>query len=311
MSVSDRPSVSICIPTHNDAGVVADALHSALKQDYLGLEILVLDNHSTDDTWSIVTDIAATDARVRIIRHAEDIGMAANFSAGVSSAQGEYVQILCADDVLEPGCVAALAAALNDYPEAVLAACGRAFTDEELRLESVRRARKSLEMVCGDSLLRECFVYGNVIGEPSAVMFRRAAAVRGFNAEFSQAVDLEMWFHLLQFGAGVLLPDVLTRIRQHGAQTSRVNIRSGRIVQDKQHLFRLYAARLADTLSPWEKLTWDARMASSVARARYGAEGGDTENISEVFFRTAFRRAIVPCLEAFWKLRGAQSAQRL
>lgn len=308
---TERLDISLCIPTYNDASVVADALSSALRQDCSWLEILVLDNGSTDDTWRIVTEIASTDPRVRCIRHPENIGMARNFSACISSARGEYVQILCADDALHPACVATLSGALKEHPEAVLVACGRVFTDEKLQGNDVRRARPEPAIVAGKSLLHECFVHGNLIGEPSAVMFRRAAAGRGFNPDYSQAVDLEMWLHLLESGAAVLLPDPLVLIRQHGAQTTQANIRSGRIVQDKQLLFRQYAGRLKSTLSLREKLSWDARMASSVART--GCAGGisDPGAITEVFFRTVFRRFLVPGLQVAWKLRGAGAAQRL
>jgi|CXWL01.1.fsa_nt_gi glycosyltransferase involved in cell wall biosynthesis len=311
MAGSESRSVSLCIPTYNDSTVVADALRSAREQDYPGLEILVLDNHSTDDTWRIVTDIAASDSRIRCIRHSENIGMARNFSACISFAQGDYVQILCADDALAPGCVTALATALNKYSGSVLAACGRVFTDALLHALEIRCARQKLQFVPGERLLRECFADGNVIGEPSAVMFRRAAAARGFSADYSQAVDLEMWFHLLESGAAVLLPDPLALIRQHGAQTTQANIRSGRIVQDKRLLFRQYGANLAAKLSVREKLSWDARMASSVARTGYAGGISDPGAITEVFFRTVFRRFLVPGLQVAWKFRGVRAAQRL
>jgi len=74
MSANGRPAVTVCIPAYNASTVVGDALRSALRQDYADLEILVLDNQSTDDTWRIVTEIAASDSRVRCIRHDENIG---------------------------------------------------------------------------------------------------------------------------------------------------------------------------------------------------------------------------------------------
>lgn len=311
MKSSQSPTVSVCIPAHNDAEVIADAMHSALRQDYSPLEILVLDNHSADATWRIVTEIAAKDPRVRCVRHAEDIGMARNFTACVSFARGEYLQILCADDALEPECVASLAGALNDHPEAVLAACGRVFADERLQAERVVRARMKEEVVAGADLTRDCFVRGNLIGEPSAVMFRRAAASRGFRAEYSQAVDLEMWFHLLESGGAVLLPDPLALIRQHGAQTTQANIRSGRIVNDKRLLFREYGAKMGFALSVWEKLSWDTRMASSVARVRRSGGVSDPADIAEVYFQALFRRLLVPSLELGWRLRGGVTDQRL
>ena len=286
--------VSVGIPAYNHARVVGDALRSAMAQSYKNLEILVVDNHSEDQTDRVVADIAAGDPRVRYVRHAENLGMARNFSACISLAKGEFVQILCADDVLDPGCAAALANALRSNPEAVLAACGRILTDENLKPVRVVRARTRREVVPGLALLRECFSYSNLIGEPTAVMFRRAAASRGFHPDYSQAVDLEMWMHLLTHGAAILLPEPLCRIRRHAAQASHENVRSGRVVEDKQRLFRDYGPALSGELSLTEKLMWDARMALSIQRVQAAGRRLNVSDPTEIFFPGLFRRVMLP-----------------
>jgi glycosyltransferase involved in cell wall biosynthesis len=294
--------VTLCIPTHNDAGVLGDALRSALSQDYPSLEILVLDNCSQDDTPAVVERLAAGDSRVRCVRHPQDLGMAGNFSAGVAMAKGDLVQVLCADDVLEPGCVSAMAGAMQRNPDAVLAACARTQADESLRPLRVLRARDRESVVPGPELVRECFVHGNRIGEPSAVMFRRAAAGGGFSTEYNQLVDLEMWFRLLLVGSGVLLPTPLCRIRLHDAQATQANIRSGRLVEDKRRLFRQFAPFLAPGLGLASKWMWDARMASSLARMR--AAGGvppEAASVTEVFSTRLFARLLVPLATLYWK----------
>jgi glycosyltransferase involved in cell wall biosynthesis len=291
---NSAPQVSVCIPTYNHALVVGDALRSAMAQSYENLDILVVDNHSEDETRQVVADIAAGDLRVRYVRHAENLGMARNFSACISLAKGELVQILCADDVLDPGCTAALADALRSCPEAVLAACGRILSDEDLKPARVVRARKRREVVPGQALLRECFVYSNLIGEPTAVMFRRAAASRGFHPDYSQAVDLEMWMHLLTQGAAILLPEPLCRIRRHAAQASHENVRSGRMIEDKQRLFRDYGPAVSGDLSLAEKLMWDARMALSIQRVQAAGRQFDVSAPAEVFFPHLFRRLMLP-----------------
>ena len=296
------PLVTLCIPTHNDAAVVGDALRSALAQDYVPLEILVLDNCSADDTPDVVRRAVAGDPRVRHVRHDHDLGMAGNFSAGVTMARGDLVLVLCADDFLEPGCVSALAGAIRRHPSAVLAACARTWTDEALRPLRVLRARDREAEVPGPELVRECFARGNVVGEPSAVMFRRAAAAGGFSTEYNQAIDLEMWFRLLAAGSAVLLPEALCRVRQHGAQATQANIRSGRLIEDKRRLFRQFASGPAAGIGVSGRLMWDARMASSLGRMR-GAGGTPPEAISvnEVFFRRLFVRLLVPLATLYWR----------
>jgi len=298
------PLVSICIPTRNHATVLADAIRSACSQRHPALEILVLDNASTDDTQRIAAQAAVADPRVRYVRHDRDLGMAGNFSAGVFMARGEFVQILCDDDALEEGAAAALAAALGGQPRATLAAGGRILTDATLRALRTVRARARRECVEGPRLMRECFAWGNRIGEPSAVMFRRGAAARGFSTAYSQLVDLEMWFHLLAAGPAVLLPDPLCRVRQHAGQATAQNIRSARLLVDKQRFFRQFAPALAPALSLAEKLAWDCRMASSVARVRQAGGAAGTLPLAEVFQPALFRSLLVPAIAAGWRVRG-------
>ena len=311
MPADGQPLVSVCIPVHNDAGVVADALGSAMRQGYTPLEIVVIDNCSTDDTLRVVAETAAGDRRVRVISNAENIGMARNFSKCVEEAAGAFVTVLCADDVLEDRCIEKLASALHEHPQAVLAACGRVITDASLEPSFVLQARRRQQEVSSLALSRECFSRGNLIGEPSAVLFRRAEAARGFDSRYSQSLDLEMWLHLLEKGSAVLIPDPLCRIRQHAGQATRRNMRSGRIVSDKQLLFRQYAAKLEASLTPMEKLAWDARMASSVART--GAAGGvvDVSQLTELFYPRIFSLVLRPLAGMGWTLRGVIGSQRL
>ena len=274
-----------------------------MRQRYAALEILVADNHSTDDTWSKVNGIVAGDERVRCIRHGENIGMARNFNACIASAKGEFVLILCSDDALEPGAVEMLAAALLEYPDAVLAASARILTNIALEPQGIVRARIKKQKIDSASLVRECFVHGNRIGEPSSVMFRRALAVRGFNADYSQGLDLEMWFHLLENGPAVLLPDPGCLIRRHNEQTTRENIQSGRIVGDKRRLFRKYAERLRPSLTVVERLIWDARMASSVGRTRANGGAIETGAVTELLCPPLLFRALCPLVEIGWTIR--------
>lgn len=310
MDANRAPLVSVCIPTHDDEAVVADALRSAMRQAYSPLEILVVDNHSSDATWKVVRELADTDSRVRVTRNTENIGMARNFNRCIQSSVGEYVLILCADDALEDGCVALLAGALRQHPQAVLAAGGRTLTDPDLQPLRVSRSRPRKAVVDSADMLRECFVHGNRIGEPSAVMFRRQAALRGFDPEFSQAIDLEMWFHLLDHGGAVLLPEALSLVRQHKGQTTQANIQSGRVVADKQLLFRRYAARIAGSLSLTDKLKWDARMASSLVRSAPGVQLKGAAP-AELFYPEIFLRLLCPLIRLGWRFRATLGPQRL
>jgi glycosyltransferase involved in cell wall biosynthesis len=292
--------VSICIPTYNRAATLAMAIASAQAQTFREIEILVVDNHSGDGTEAMVREAARADGRIRFVGHAENVGMARNFSACIAQARGESIKFLCDDDLLEPECVAQLIEALS-RPGIALAACARRMVDDALTPIRVVGARRQAAVVDGATMLRELFARGNTIGEPTAVLFRRSAAARGFDARYEHALDVEMWCHLLGRGAFAFVPQPLCSVRVHASQATRANIHAGRIIEDKQRLFREMLPTLAGRLSRRERWLWDLRMASSLGRMRAAGARPDAARVSEIFHPRLFR-ALVPLAAAAWSV---------
>lgn len=96
------PKVSICIPTFNRAEKLDKALKSAINQDYPNIEIIVLDNASTDHTQTIVKNIQTNDNRVYYYVNPKNIGATNNFNKVVQLAKTEYYMWLADDDWMEP-----------------------------------------------------------------------------------------------------------------------------------------------------------------------------------------------------------------
>lgn len=96
------PKVSILIPVYNQENFIACCIESALAQTFPDIEVVVVDNASTDRTWDICQQFAAKDKRVRIFRNDSNIGPVRNWLACVAKARGEYVKILWSDDLIHP-----------------------------------------------------------------------------------------------------------------------------------------------------------------------------------------------------------------
>lgn len=94
--------VSIVIPVYNRERLVRDAIESALAQTYRNIEIVVIDNHSTDDTHAVMQEYTQRNARVRCFQNDRNIGPVRNWLRGVELSTGEYTKILFSDDTLEP-----------------------------------------------------------------------------------------------------------------------------------------------------------------------------------------------------------------
>ncbi len=98
----NSPIVSVVIAAYQAAEFVADAVNSALGQTLQDVEVIVVDDCSSDATWTVLTELAARDARVRPMRQLRRSGPGAARNAGITAARGTWVAILDADDLFLP-----------------------------------------------------------------------------------------------------------------------------------------------------------------------------------------------------------------
>ncbi len=94
--------VSILIPVFNRGHIIAETLISALAQSYTDIEVVVVDNASTDKTWDVIQSFAKKDARIKAYRNDFNIGPVRNWLRCVDEANGEYGKILWSDDLIAP-----------------------------------------------------------------------------------------------------------------------------------------------------------------------------------------------------------------
>ena len=109
------PLVSVCIPTRDHGRYLGEAVASVLEQDVDGLEVLVHDDASTDDTAKLVEQLE--DPRVHYRRHRRPLGVAENRNTCLAAARGRYVAWLDADDSYLPDSLARRLAVLEEHPE--------------------------------------------------------------------------------------------------------------------------------------------------------------------------------------------------
>jgi glycosyltransferase involved in cell wall biosynthesis len=255
--VSESPLVSVCIPTYNYARLVARAVESALAQTHPNLEVLLIDDASTDDT-AAVAERFADDKRFRFIRNERNVGLFANFNRCFELSAGEYVKILCADDWLHPRSVEDSVAILQAHPNAAMATSPSWLTDVDGRVTGLLGTpwRKG-PLVDGASAIAAHADWGNAAGMPSCVLLRRSAIdeVGGFEAEFAPASDVHLWVKVLARHDLAFFPEPRCYLRIHTEHTHQW------AMGPSDSVFRLW-----EDMARREPAVVDARM---LGRARY------------------------------------------
>jgi glycosyltransferase involved in cell wall biosynthesis len=100
--VTDRPAITAMMLVRDRAELLEQAAASVLAQSERDLELVILDDGSTDDTWQVAERIAATDKRVRLMRNAVSVGIPAARNQVLAEARGTYVAICDSDDISRP-----------------------------------------------------------------------------------------------------------------------------------------------------------------------------------------------------------------
>lgn len=236
------PKVSVCVPTYNYARYLPEAIESVLGQNFPNFELLIIDDASEDGTRQVVERYVREDPRVEFRVNPVNIGMVENWNLCLREARGEFVKFLFGDDLLaSPDALSRMAGVLDADPTVSLVASARKVLDEGSRVMMVWSRFPDGTVRDGRAIIRQCLAEGkNLIGEPSAVLFRKSQAARGFNPRYHQIVDLEMWFYILEQGKFAFIGDPLCSFRKHAAQESRINLALLRHHEDTRNLLAEY-----------------------------------------------------------------------
>jgi glycosyltransferase involved in cell wall biosynthesis len=211
--VSDHARVSAIITTYNYARFLPDAIESVLAQSARHLEVVVVDDGSTDDTAAVVQRYA--DRGVRYVQRPHGgAGKARN--AGLQVTSAPLIAFLDADDAWLPDRVAAGMAHLDRHPELALAAADAFACDEQMRPTAVVPAAKRPTGRMLDQLLVD-----NVVLNPSSVLVRRSAieAAGGFS-EIPFGEDWDTWIEIAKRFPIGFIDRPLALVRRHSGSVS-------------------------------------------------------------------------------------------
>ena len=229
-------NVSICIPTYNGARYLEACLDSVLSQTYKDIEILVVDDGSTDATFEILERYAANDQRIRLVRNEQNLGLVGNWNRCIELARGEWIKFIFQDDLIAPNCLERLiAASAQGVP---FIACKRGYLFDENISNDVQQFYFDNQRLIDSIFPNSCSISAqeycqlaldrigmNFVGEPTSVMLKKNVFEQYglFNPHLIMSCDLEYWTRVAIHTGLIYVSENLATFRVHKGATSATN----------------------------------------------------------------------------------------
>jgi len=204
---TDRPLISIVLPTYNGARFLRQSAESCQAQTYPNWELIVVDDCSTDETPEIVAQYTAADPRIKSIRNRTNQRLPKSLNIGFAAARGSLFTWTSDDNVYEPTALAVMAEKLEEGYDLVYA--DQAIIDDEGKEIDLFKAGPP-ETIFDDNVINACFLYRREVHE----------ALGGYDPDRFLIEDWHFWIRAaLQFKMAVA-PGKLYRYRKHEASLS-------------------------------------------------------------------------------------------
>ncbi|MFF5867971.1 glycosyltransferase [Pseudomonas sp. NPDC012596] len=237
------PKVSIIIPTYNTGQYVLDAIDSVLQQSYPNVELIVVDDGSTDQTPALLEKHPGNFTRYR----QANAGQSAAMNFGWQQSSGELLGYLSADDRLHPGAIEAIVEAMAKAPQAVLAYPDFCVIDEDSK--HVRTVQTP------DYEERLLIANFQCLPGPGA-LFRRSVweKVGGWNTGLRNIPDMDFFLRLCQYGPFLRVAKPLADFRIHSGSTTYNPCNAERSDEPLRVINSLYQTRgLSPSILGWKR----------------------------------------------------------
>lgn len=182
MTRSPEPKISIILPVFNGQRYLADSIDTCLAQSERDLELILVDDASTDRTPDIIRRAAAQDARIRSLRNATNLRLPASLNEGFRHARGRYLTWSSDDNRWAPHAIARLAGVLDATPDHDVVYADYTTIDAEGKVLQ-RQAAGSVQSLGHSNVIGPCFLYRSSV----------YTALEGFDESTFLAEDYDFW----------------------------------------------------------------------------------------------------------------------
>ena len=240
-----NPKVSVLMSVYNGEIHLGEAVESILNQTFTDFEFIIVDDGSTDSTWSILSEYAVRDKRIVLIQNKNNIGLAKSLNKGLELARGEYVARQDADDLSLPERLAAQIGYSQQQPHVGLLGTAYYIINSQGQELALHRQPESDTEIRWQMLFHNAFCH-------SSVMFRRKFINKEslfYKEGLPCSQDYELWSRMLQqtSAANLTIPLVEWRKSDGAISTTRR--------EEQQRIATIISAQQIKHLLPHKPIT--------------------------------------------------------
>lgn len=221
--------VSVVMSVYNDADYVGEAINSLLRQTYKNIEIIVVNDASTDGTLEVLKCFGD---KIKLINNAKNMKLAHNLNLAISESQGEYIARMDADDISAPNRIETQVRFMEENPDIDI--CGS-------YAKAFGASDNLMKYPAKHDEIKATLLFENAFCHP-AVMFRKKSIDFQYDERLSASQDYELWSRVIWNKRFANIPEVLLNYRIHDGQTKFKNglkQKAGAIQARKQMLEKL------------------------------------------------------------------------
>lgn len=232
-------TVDVIVPCYRYGRYLRECVRSALAQTGVDVRVLIIDDHSPDETPDVGLELVREDARVDYRRHSQNRGHIATYNEGIDWAQGDYLLLLSADDYLVPGALGRATTAMDSDPNIGFAfgKCIEKLASGVLVAPSTpaHDRRHGTYSMSGADFIN---VAGprNIVPTPTAVVRTTLQKeVGGYLADLPHTGDMEMWLRLAAYADVAVINSFQAVYRRHETNMSLQYANRNTCVPDFMH----------------------------------------------------------------------------
>jgi glycosyltransferase involved in cell wall biosynthesis len=233
-TLTENPLISVILPVYNRHQYLGQAIESVLNQNYRNWELIIADDASESETQAFLKKYVC-EPHIKVLTNPRNIGLFANLNYAITMCKGQYIILLCSDDLLLSNCLSKISHIAAAYPEAYLILSPFQSVDSEgkdLSSGSLyyydQFAPQPVQLLQSSEVLPLLLKYGSINGNLTGMFFKRELfdSIGGFRENWRHAADWEWLYRACSTSKIIISKTPVATIRYHPEQLSGVNFKN-------------------------------------------------------------------------------------